>query len=119
MLVRFNASENGPSAALNATEQRQREALAALGGLPGVVDITWGKIGDRWGFVVSMDRPADLNLEISSELFKGKVTASYLASQSTERYFQGTSTYHAAYSKSMEELGISRQMMRGRSITAP
>src|SRR5512132_1704507 len=59
MLIRFNASENGPSAALNAAEQRQREALAALRGQPGVVDITYGKIGDRWGFVVSMDRPAD------------------------------------------------------------
>ena len=114
MKIPFHPTDPMTSTAARSPEERRRAAEAALGGRPGDVDITYGKIGDRWGFVVSVAHPSNLDIEIKSELFKGKVIASYLTSLNAEQYL-----VNGDGARIPEDLGISRQMMRGRSITAP
>ncbi len=114
MKVTFNPTGTTSSGAARSPEQRRRDAEAALEGRPGDVDITYGKIGDRWGFVISVAHPSDLDIEIKSQLFKGKVTASYLSRSNAEEYIVGRDGIQIP-----EDLGISRQRMRGSTITAP
>jgi hypothetical protein len=112
--ITFNGTAPDTSDACRHAQQHNLNALAAFANGPGDVDITWGKIGDRWGFVVSMAHPANLTIDIRSALIKCRATALYFSEINSDQYLVDGSG-----GELVEEFGISRQKMRGRVITAP
>lgn len=114
MLVSFNGTPVDSSGPSRTAQLHRSKALAAFADRPGDLDITWGKIGDRWGFIVSMAHPADLTIDIRSALIKCRATALYFSSINSDQYLVDGSAAEV-----VEEFGISRQKMRGRIITAP
>ena len=62
------------TAAISPLQQRINDAYAKYQDGPGPLDITFGKVGDRFGFFVTMEEPADLKITVSCPLIPHAVT---------------------------------------------